>query len=156
MKEAQRLRGVPARRRESPAARAGSAARAVVAGLLALLFAGCAAGPRPVPPEAPAASTPAPGTATPPLPAPAQLPASPAARLLREAAAACAAGDVATGLARLDRALRIEPRDAALYLEMARCHRSGGEARRAAADAERGLSYCDGELCRELRRFLDR
>jgi len=82
--------------------------------------------------------------------------ASPAARLLREARAACDSGDIGTGLARLDRALRIEPRDAALYLEMARCHRSAGEPQRAAADAERGLAYCNGDLCRQLRRFLPR
>jgi hypothetical protein len=126
-----------------------------VAATLALALGACTTAPRPVSPTVPQASTPQPGAATPAVAAPpAAAVVSPAQRLLREAHEACARGDVDTGLARLDRALRIEPRDAGLYLEMARCHGAQGNPQRAAAAAERGLAYCTGRVCERLRAFL--
>ena len=135
--------------------RAGCILRASAVLSCTLLLAACASGPRPVPPAAPAASQPAPGTATPAVTAPPAAPVvSPVTGLLKEARRACEAGDLQLGLARLDRALRIEAGDAALYLEMARCYRTGGDRARAAAAAERGMSYCEGAACAALRDFL--
>ena len=124
--------------------------------LLTVLLAGCSTAPRPVPPGAPEATEPAAGTATPPLPPRSETaPGGDAvASLLEDADAACADGDIDGGLAKLDRGLRIAPYSAGIYLAMARCHRGGGDADRAAAVAERGLAYCSGSQCRELRRFL--
>jgi len=130
--------------------------RALVLTLVLAFVAGCSSGPSPIPPGAPEATRPAAGTATAPV-TPREAPpagASPVERLLEEAAEACAAGDLRAGLAKLDRALRIAPQHAGLYLEMARCYRRDGDAERAAAAAERGLSYCRGDACRQLRRFL--
>jgi hypothetical protein len=124
--------------------------------LLLALLAGCASGPEPVPSSAPAATRPAPGTATAPVTggtgaAPGS---SPVAGLLSDARAACDGGDLDAGLARLDRALRIDPQSAALYLEMARCYAGAGDSERAAAAAERGMAFCYGSDCRRLRRYL--
>lgn len=131
------------------------AARFVVA-LMFLGLVGCASGPAPVSGSAPEASRPSAGTATTPVtPSPPRSPAPGAVdRLLSDAEEACAAGDLASGLARLDRALRIAPAEAGLYLQMARCHSLSGDTDRAAAAAERGLSYCHGRECRELRAYL--
>ena len=124
--------------------------------LCAVLAAACSTAPQPVPSTAPEASVPAAGTATPPLPrpGPGDTGSDAVAALVAEAAAACAAGDVVTGLARLDRGLRIAPQRAAIYLEMARCHVTAGDAARSAAAAERGLAYCSGQECRRLRAYL--
>jgi len=130
--------------------------RALVLTLVLAFVAGCSSGPSAIPPGAPEATRPAAGTATPPVTPREEPPAgaSPVARLLEEAAQACADGDLRAGLAKLDRALRIAPQDAGLYLEMARCYRRDGDAEAAAAAAERGLSYCRGDACRQLRGFL--
>jgi hypothetical protein len=127
-----------------------------VLGVGFLLLTACSSGPTAVPSTAPEATRPATGTATTPVtPRPATPAAvSPVDRLLREAADACASGDIDAGLARLDRALRVAPQRSALYLEMARCHSGAGDDPRAAAAAERGLSYCRGDECRRLRSFL--
>jgi hypothetical protein len=124
--------------------------------LLLALLAGCASAPEPVPSSAPAATQPAPGTATAPVTSSggAITGSSPVEGLLGDARAACDAGDLETGLARLDRALRIDPQSAALYLEMARCYAGAGDPGRAAAAAERGMAFCYGGDCRLLRRYL--
>jgi tetratricopeptide (TPR) repeat protein len=126
--------------------------------VLLSLLAACAGAPQPVPSSAPSASRPAPGTATAPVTGarPAPVASSPIDGLLAQARAACEAGDLDGGLARLDRAQRIDPRRAGLYLEMARCYAGEGDADRAAGAAERGLAYCYGSECRDLRRYMDR
>ena len=138
-------------------ARGGWTAPAPVLGvLLGVLLAGCSSAPAPVPASAPEATRPAAGTGTAPTtPRPAARSYPAADRLLDEAAAACSAGDVDAGLAHLDRALRIAPQHAGLYLQMARCYTAAGDAGRAAAAAERGLSVCSGPDCQRLRRFLN-
>lgn len=125
--------------------------------IVMLVLSGCASAPAPVPSTAPEASRPSTGTATAPVTPrqPSAPVASPVDRLLKESAQACTAGDVDRGLARLDRALRIAPQRAALYLEMARCHSIAGDAKRAEAAAERGLSYCRGRECGRLRDYLE-
>ena len=124
--------------------------------LLSAVLAACSTGPQPVPASAPEAAVPAAGTATTPLPPRSAGTAGgdAVAALVADAAAACTAGDVATGLARLDRGLRIAPQSAAIYLEMARCHVIAGDEVRGAAAAERGLAYCSAEQCRRLRAYL--
>lgn len=120
------------------------------------LLAGCASGPAPVSSSAPAATRPAPGTATVPVTGggSAASTSSPVDSLLTDARAACDAGNLESGLARLDRALRIDPQRATLYLEMARCYEGAGDSARAAAAAERGMAYCGGSDCSALRRYL--
>lgn len=60
-------------------------------------------------------------------------------------------GDLDAGLATLERALRIAPRDASIYLSMAIVYRSLDEGSLAANMARRGLLYCERpRLCRQL------
>ena len=60
-------------------------------------------------------------------------------------------GDMDAGLATLERALRIAPRDASIYLSMAMVYRSLGENALAVNLAKRGLLYCERRrLCRQL------
>ena len=54
----------------------------------------------------------------------------------------------------LQRAQRIAPREAGVYLEYARLYDSQGESERASAMAERGLLYCRGRDCEDLRRLV--
>lgn len=74
--------------------------------------------------------------------------------LLEKAAAASAKGDYEGALSYLERARRIEPDAAAIYLALARTHDARGDFNQARANAERGLLYCDGERqCGELRNY---
>lgn len=75
--------------------------------------------------------------------------------LLAKAGAATARGDYEQALALLERAQRIDPDNAQIYLDMARTHNEAGNSRQAAATAQRGLLYCIGrEQCDALREFL--
>jgi Tfp pilus assembly protein PilF len=57
-------------------------------------------------------------------------------------------------LALLERALRIDPDSAEVYLEMAKTHHAGGDRAQARATAERGLLYCSGSTqCDALRAY---
>ena len=115
---------------------------------LLMLLGACATGPRPAPPRAtgsdatPAVTAPRPGL---PDAGDAVDGLLAAARKLR------AAGDLATCFARLERALRIAPQRAEVYLELARAHLAAGAPERAAGAAQRGLAFCQGQVCRELR-----
>jgi hypothetical protein len=60
--------------------------------------------------------------------------------------------DKAEGL--LLRAQRIDPRNGEVYLEMSRLYASTGAVDEAHNIAERGLLYCSGDTCRELREAL--
>lgn len=136
---------------------------AATLGLL-LLAAGCATTTEPVsaPAPAPVVTPPRPEVAKPapvPRPAPPARPASPSASaawrpLLAKADAACQQGDYEQALALLERAQRIDPDSAEVYLSMAKTHQARGDAAKARVVAERGLLYCTTEaLCEALRAF---
>jgi len=75
--------------------------------------------------------------------------------LLARAETASARGDYEQALALLERAQRIDPDNARIYLDMARTHDARGNNQLASATAERGLLYCRKEqLCDALREFL--
>ena len=120
----------------------------VLAAALLVLLSACATGPRPAPPRAtgsdatPAVTAPRPGL---PDVGDAVDGLLAAARKLR------AEGDLAACFARLERALRIAPQRAEVYLELARAHLAAGAPERAAGAAQRGLAFCQGRVCRELR-----
>ncbi|HEY6130774.1 MAG TPA: tetratricopeptide repeat protein, partial [Halioglobus sp.] len=59
--------------------------------------------------------------------------------LLAKAQQATARGDYEQALALLERAQRIDPDSAAVYLDMARTHQAKGDVAQARATAERGL-----------------
>jgi Tfp pilus assembly protein PilF len=74
--------------------------------------------------------------------------------LLARAEAASAEGDYSAALAYLERAQRIDPDDAGVYLALARTHVAAGNAAQARAVAERGLLYCQGPAqCESLRQL---
>jgi tetratricopeptide (TPR) repeat protein len=82
--------------------------------------------------------------------------ASPYADLLRRAETASSRGDHEQALALLERAQRIDPGNADIYLRLAHTYSARGDAALARATAERGLLYCDGAAqCAALRRYLD-
>jgi len=96
----------------------------------------------------PATVPPAPPRAAPPAASAAWQP------LLAKAEQATQRGDYEQALALLERAQRIDPDSAAVYLAMARTHRARGDAAQARATAERGLLYCATETqCSALRAF---
>ena len=59
-------------------------------------------------------------------------------------------------LALLERAQRIEPDSAEIYVATARTHKAKGDAGQARAVAERGMLYCGGTQCEALRAFIPR
>lgn len=128
--------------------------------LLVLIAAACTTyAPQDAPP-APVEKRPAPAVVIPPAPKPPQ-PARPAPSataawqpLLASAEQAAQRGDYEEALALLERAQRIEPNSAEVYLHMARTHLARGDVAQASATAERGLLYCSTEaMCDALRRF---
>jgi Tfp pilus assembly protein PilF len=74
--------------------------------------------------------------------------------LIDEASSLRRAGDIPGSFARLERALRIAPQRADVYLELARSHAAAGNRSRAAATAERGLLYCEGSTCSALEKLI--
>jgi tetratricopeptide (TPR) repeat protein len=76
------------------------------------------------------------------------------APLLAWAEEASQRGDYEQALALLERAQRIDPDSAEVYLAMARTHDRRGDPARARATAERGLLYCgDPGQCAALRHY---
>lgn len=74
--------------------------------------------------------------------------------LLEKANAARSRGDYDESLALLERAQRIDPDGADIYLAMARTHQARGDKAQARAVAERGLLYCSGRSqCDALRAY---
>lgn len=122
-----------------------------------LALAACASGPTPVPPEAPEARERSSRMPTPTVPTERSSPptASPVDSLLEEARAFRDRGNLSASFARLERALRIAPQRAEVYLELARSHEAAGRPGRASASAERGLLYCGKSTCTKLRQFID-
>ncbi|MEZ5569745.1 MAG: tetratricopeptide repeat protein [Halioglobus sp.] len=75
--------------------------------------------------------------------------------LLAKAETAASQGDYEQALALLERAQRIAPDSAAVYLAMAGTYARKGDKARASATAERGLLYCGGgAVCEELRSYI--
>ncbi|WP_165954392.1 tetratricopeptide repeat protein [Seongchinamella unica] len=75
--------------------------------------------------------------------------------LLAKAESAMARGDYEESLAYLQRAQRIDPDNAEVYLAMAQTHSAAGNSAQARATAERGLLYCSGvSQCNALRAYL--
>ena len=112
------------------------------------------------------ASKPAP-VSKPPVVAPAPVPQPPVTRppdspstkawqpLVDKARQATARGDYEQALAVLERAQRIDPDSAEIYLEMARTHQARGDSAQARVIAERGMLYCSGRSqCDALRAFI--
>jgi cytochrome c-type biogenesis protein CcmH/NrfG len=74
--------------------------------------------------------------------------------LLSRASAATDRGDYEQALALLERAQRIDPDSAEIYLHLAATYTAKGDAALAKATAERGLLYCQGQAeCDALRRY---
>ncbi|GAB5452622.1 MAG: hypothetical protein Hals2KO_29500 [Halioglobus sp.] len=102
--------------------------------------------------------TPAP---LPPTPQPDVMPDDPGAvaayrPLLQKADAAAARGDYEQALGYLERAQRIDPDSAEIYLALAKTHSARGDRAQARATAERGLLYCRGQVqCEALRGYAD-
>jgi hypothetical protein len=75
--------------------------------------------------------------------------------LLAKAEQATAQGDYEQALALLERAQRIDPDNAEIYLAMARTHDARGDSVQARATAERGLLYCASKSrCAALRGYV--
>jgi len=128
---------------------------------LLLFISGCsifsAPGSEPAPVEKQPDYTPVTPPATSPQPAPrAAEPSASAAYqpLLNKAEQASDRGDYEQALALLERAQRIDPDSAEIYLNMARTHQASGDSAQARATAERGLLYCSGTTqCNALRAY---
>jgi Tfp pilus assembly protein PilF len=74
--------------------------------------------------------------------------------LLAKAAQATEQGDYEQALALLERAQRVDPDSAEVYLGMAQTHEARGNAAQARATAERGLLYCATDAqCNALRAY---
>jgi tetratricopeptide (TPR) repeat protein len=128
---------------------------------LLLVVSGCSIyslpGSEPVPVEKQPDYTPVTPPATAPQTAPrAAEPSASAAYqpLLNQAEQASDRGDYEQALALLERAQRIDPDSAEIYLSMAKTHQASGDGDQARATAERGLLYCSGTAqCNALRAY---
>ena len=122
---------------------------------------------RPAPPVAPAAPAPAGGQSATPSPAPA-VPKAPEAApapvapsppvstrhyqlgaatgaLVAQAQSAGAHGDYLTAMSTLERAVRIEPRNPLLWIEMAKVRLAAGEAQQAESVARKAVALSEGD-----------
>lgn len=126
------------------------------------LLGGCSIVSTPDSQPAPAEKAPAPAPSVKPpatapqtrQPAPAPSASAAYQPLLDKAAQARSRGDYEESLALLQRAQRIDPDSAEIYLAMAATHQARGDAGQARAVAERGLLYCNGSRqCDALRSY---
>ncbi|MEH6582619.1 MAG: tetratricopeptide repeat protein [Halioglobus sp.] len=99
---------------------------------------------------------PPPTTSPQPKPAPVEPSTSSAYQgLINKADQASAQGDYEQALALLERAQRIDPDSAEIYLNLAKTYRAKGDNSQASATAERGLLYCSGQTeCDSLRAYI--
>ena len=128
---------------------------------LAVMVSACAGPGEREAPQPPSIATPAPSVQVPDSTDAAPVTAHEASAayqpLLARAAAASERGDYEMAMTYLERAQRIGPDAADVYLAMAQTHAARGDRAQAAATAERGLLYCRGKTqCDALRRFSDR
>jgi hypothetical protein len=114
-------------------------------------------GPEPQPQPSPGGELP-PSKSEPPPRAPADrsAAASASAGLIARAHSAQQTGDLEQAQVLLQRAQRIDARNADVYLALAHLHLAQGDAPGGMAMAERGMLYCSGASCEPLRRFLQR
>jgi len=76
--------------------------------------------------------------------------------LVLKAGQASAGGDYERALALLERAQRIDPDSAEVYLALAQTYAAKGDMSQARATAERGMLYCRSDAeCRQLRALLN-
>lgn len=121
--------------------------RALLGGALLLCLAAC---------SSPMVREPGPVAAPVPQSTPGQADTvHPGKSLLLEAQQAREAGDYPRAEAVLGRAQRVDPRNAGIYLELARLYDQQGQHSAALAMAERGLLYCDRATCSQLRAMLN-
>jgi hypothetical protein len=131
--------------------------RLVLIGSIAAGLAACA-----VPPERPEAvyeSAPAKPEQTPAAVPPAEVDVGvrqASDGLLLEARRARADGALDRAQAALQRAQRIDPANAAVYLELAELYSQRGQHGESRSVAERGLLYCTGRECDTLRKLAAR
>lgn len=124
---------------------------------LVLFVAGCstysAPGSAPAPPPPPSAPAPQPPPTPPRPPQPSTT--SAWKPLVEKAQQARQRGDIEQALALLERAQRIDPESAEIYLELASTHQARGDMAQARATAERGMLFCRSAAeCNALRAFL--
>jgi tetratricopeptide (TPR) repeat protein len=144
------------------AARASSAA--VIAGIMAAALAGCTTliapspAPRPAPPSAPGPGAPAPGAPGEPSARSPQPPSRPqsdaraaSTALLEQSRAQRAAGNNGAAAASIERALRIDPNNAALWVELGEIHLAAGDRSQAASMARKALTLTAGDSTLESR-----
>ena len=118
--------------------------RLVLTAVAAALLAACST-PAPMP-------TPAP---TPPVSSrDERVPTNASLGLIEQGRQARLAGDYGRADGLLQRAQRVEPRQAAVYLELSRLYRDRGDPDAARTVAERGLLYCQELVCEQLRHEL--
>ncbi len=136
------------------------ASLAPLALILALLLTACGTNPYSLPKvetgePVEEATDPAPQPPAPrPEPPPPESATSANNALLARAEEARSAGDYDRAQAYLERAQRIDPDDAGVYLALAQTHAAAGNSSQAKAVAERGLLYCQQQkLCDALRAY---
>jgi Tfp pilus assembly protein PilF len=117
--------------------------------LLAVALSACAQLPGTAGSAAKQESTPLPEAGVP-------APASPTAALLEQSRRQSASGEYDQAIASVERALRIEPGNPWLWLELAQIHRSAGNERQADGHARKALSLAGTDRAAEqaARRFL--
>ncbi|MCB1732773.1 MAG: tetratricopeptide repeat protein [Halieaceae bacterium] len=125
---------------------------------LLLVMAGCStySQPESEPAPPPQPTAPAPQAPAPPQPPrPPQPPTTSAWKpLVEKAQQARARGDYEQALALLERAQRIDPESAEIYLQLAQTHKARGDISQARAVAERGMLFCtSSSQCDALRAF---
>jgi len=108
------------------------------------------------PTTSPSTEQPAMTPARPPQTAPDKGASGASAGLLEQAARLRSEGQLERADAVLQRAQRIDPRNPAIYLELAELRFASGDPQAARAMAERGLLYCNGAECRQLRALAER
>ena len=118
--------------------------RLVLTSLLAVLLTACSA---PAPKPEPAPQAPSSGRTEP-------QPNNASSSLIAQGRRARLNGDYERADGLLQRAQRVEPRNAGVYLELSRLYRDRGDPEAARHVAERGLLYCYGATCEELREEL--
>lgn len=85
-----------------------------------------------------------------PAPAPAANPQAPTLALLQQSRHSAASGDLESAISYVERAIRLSPRDSALWLQLARLQLDAGRAARAEQTAQKALSLAGRE--RDLER----
>ena len=116
-----------------------------VLGAFVLSLLGACAAPAPVP---------APAPQPPPESREDRVPNNASLSLIDQGRQARLAGDYERADGLLQRAQRVQPRNARVYLELSMLYRDRGDAQAARHVAERGLLFCEDAVCAQLRAEL--